>query len=85
MLAFFTDIANISFMLGVMSIYGGLSMYKWENQGWRFIAAPMAIVGVFGVSYTIAFYINAVMGLLAGGLFGGIVCFSLFMVGHENQ
>lgn len=60
-------------------------MYKWENQGWKIISAPMAIMGVFGVSYSIAFYLNVTMGLLAGGLFGGIVCFSLFWVGHENQ
>lgn len=85
MLAFFTDIANISLILGVMCIYGGLSMYKWRNQGWKIISAPMAILGVLGVSYTIAFYINTIMGLLACGLFGGIVCFSLFWVGHENQ
>ena len=85
MFAFFMDIANVSFMLGVMCIYGGLSMYKWENQGWRFISAPMAVLAVLGVAHSIAVYIDTIMGVLAGLLFGGIVCFSLFMIGHENQ
>ena len=82
--AFLTDIANISFILGIMGIYSGLSMYKWINPGWKIISAPLATIGVLAISYSIAVFTDETMGVISIILFGGIVCLALFRIGQEN-
>lgn len=85
MLPVITDMANLAFFFGVAGIYAGVSAYKWNNQGWKIMSAPMATFGVFGVSYSVSVYMNPIMGLIAFGLFGTIVSYALFLIGHENQ
>ena len=76
--------ANVAFVVGIIGIYGGLSMYKWINPGWKIISAPMAILGVFAIGYSIAIFTDAWLGLFALFVFGGIVSFALFRIGQEN-
>jgi hypothetical protein len=85
MIEFWTDTAGIAMMVGVLSIYYGLSMYKWRGQTWKVIAAPLAVLGVFETGFAFAVYIDTIMGLLAIGLFGSLVCFALFRIGQENS
>lgn len=82
--AFLTDIANISFIIGIMGIYCGLSMYKWINSGWKIISAPFATIGVLAMSYSIAVFTDKMMGVISIIIFGGIVSFALFRIGQEN-
>ena len=83
MVEFLNDLAGISLLIGILSIYYGLSMYKW-SIGWRIIAAPLAILGVLEVGLSFSVYVDATMGLLTVLLFGGVVSFALFRIGQEN-
>ena len=83
MIGFLTDVANLSFIVGVLAIYSGLTIGAWESPGWRLFAAPLSILGVFGVGYSVAIFLGAVTGLVTVGIFGSIVCFALFRAGCE--
>ena len=83
MVDFLTDIAGLSLLIGALSIYYGLSMYKW-GVGWRIIAAPLAILGVMEIGLAFTVYVSTAMGLVSAFLFGGIVSFALFRIGQEN-
>jgi len=79
MISFLTDVANLSFIIGVAALYTGLSIGGWESPGWKLFAAPLAIFGVFGIGYGVAIFLGAVAGLITVGVFGSIVCFALFV------
>lgn len=81
---FYYDMAGMAFIIGALGIYYGLSMYKWDSKGWRIPSALMALFGVVGIGYAIAVYWNVVMAIIAVILFGGIVSYALFTIGHEN-
>ena len=83
MIGFLTDIANLSFVIGALAIYAGLTISSSENAGLRIFATPIAIFGVFGVGYSVAIFLGAVTGLVTVGVFGSIVCFALFRKGTE--
>ena len=83
MIGFLTDIANLSFVIGALAIYAGLTISGSENAGLRIFATPVAIFGVFGVGYSVAIFLGAVTGLVTVGVFGSIVCFALFRKGIE--
>ena len=82
---FYQDIAGLVLILGIAGVFYGLSMYKWNSSGWKIPAALMALFGVFGIGYGIAIYLNIGMGIVSIALFGGVVSYALFMVGHENS
>ena len=82
MIGFLTDIANLLFVVGALMIYSGLYISGWPSSGWRVLAIPVAIIGVFSVGYSIAIILGAVTGLVTIGIFGSIVCFALFKIGE---
>ena len=84
MVDFLTDVAGLSMIIGVISMYYGLSMYKW-NPGWRIIAAPLAILGVMELAVALTILVNATMGILVIFLFGGVTSYALFRIGQENM
>ncbi len=63
-------------------IYSGLYISGWPSSGWRVLAIPVAILGVFSVGYSISIILGAVTGLVTIGIFGSIVCFALFKIGE---
>lgn len=78
MIGFLTDVANLSFIIGVLALYSGLTIGGWDNPGWRMLATPLSLLGVFGIGYGVAIFLGPITGLLTVGVFGGVACFALF-------